>query len=86
MSYPFILETIPMQYHRNNYIASCCNYCSENFQYHPTLIYSIMIIYYVLLLITFNPITRDRATNGHMKTTIISNLTDLLLGDLTNPN
>ena len=37
MPYPFIVESIPLQYRRNNRIASCCNYRSENFQYHPTL-------------------------------------------------
>ena len=38
MSYPFIVESIPLQYRRNNRIASCCNYRSENFQYRPTLL------------------------------------------------
>ena len=35
---PFIVESIPLQYHRNNRIASCCKYRNENFQYRPTLI------------------------------------------------
>ena len=34
------MESIPLQYHRNNHIASCCNYRSENFQYRPTLVYA----------------------------------------------
>ena len=38
MPYPFIVESIPLQYRHNNRIASCCNYRNENFQYRPTLL------------------------------------------------
>ena len=37
MSYSFIVVNTPLQYRRNNRIASCCNYRSEYFQYRPTL-------------------------------------------------
>ena len=31
MPYPFIVVNIPLQYHCNNHIASCCNYRREHF-------------------------------------------------------
>ena len=37
MPYSFIVVNIPLQYRRNNHIASCHNYYREHFQYRPTL-------------------------------------------------
>ena len=51
MLYPFIVLSILLQYCRNNRIASCYNYCSEYFQYQPTLIMIQYIHIYIYIYI-----------------------------------
>ena len=60
MLYPFIVISIPLQYCGNNHIASCCNYCSEYFQYHPTLI---MIQYTYIVSSSLTVVIRDKMLN-----------------------
>ena len=49
MPYSFIVVNVPLQYRRNNRIASCCNYRREHFQYRPTLVITYVCKYLSLL-------------------------------------